>query len=61
MIVFNEAFTVKILNFLDSIILDQLSAIMFMSGIDKPVVRNANMQDPMIRYYIWFISKYMIY
>ena len=41
--------------------MDQLSAIMFMSGLDKTVVRNANKQDPMIRYYIWFISKYMIY
>ena len=41
--------------------MDQLSAIMFMSGLDKTVVRNTNMQDPMIRYYIWFISKYMIY
>ena len=34
---------------------------MFMSSIDKTVVRNANMQDPMVRYYIWLISNYVIY
>ena len=34
---------------------------MFMNSRDKTVVRNANMQDPMVRYYIWFISKYVNY
>ena len=34
--------------------------IMFMSSIDKTVVRNANLQDPMVRYDIWFISKSVI-
>ena len=33
---------------------------MFINSIDKTEVRNANMQDP-IRYYIWFISKYVNY
>ena len=34
---------------------------MFMSNIDKTVVRNAKIQDPIVRYYIRFISKYEIY
>ena len=45
----------KFLNCLDSIIFwISFQRIMFMSSIDKTVVRNANMQDPMVRYDIWF-------
>ena len=60
--VFNGGITVKIFE-LSRICYFWISfqRIMFMSNIDKTVVRNAKIQDPIVRYYIRFISKYEIY
>ena len=60
--VFNEGITVKIFELSRFYYFwTSFQCIMFMSSIDKTVVRNANMQDSMVRYNIWFISKYVIY